>query len=72
VAALAEGMNLYNQRLLRVCRDRSLECVDLEQALPKEARIFYDDAHFTEAGARLVAKVFAQYLRSTAPFLKEI
>ena len=70
-AALAEGMNRYNERLLQVCRDERLECVDLEKAIPKHLSMFYDDAHFTEAGSQKVAEVFARYLRSRAPFLRE-
>lgn len=70
-AALADGMNQYNQRLLQLCRDEHVECVDLEAVVPKERRMFYDDAHFTEAGSRQVAETFSRYLRSKPPFLRE-
>jgi hypothetical protein len=65
-------MNMYNQKLLQLCRDHALECVDLEKELLKDTRTFYDDAHFTETGAQQVAGVFAGYLLSKAPFLKQI
>ena len=48
VEALAAGMKLYNDALRRVCRDRGTECIDVAARLPKEAAIFWDDAHFTE------------------------
>lgn len=69
--ALAEGMNLYNQRLLAVCHDEQVECVDLEKAIPKQRAMFYDDVHFTEKGSQLVAESFGRYLRSIPPFLAE-
>jgi len=60
--SLASGMELYNQTLLQVCRDRGVACIDLAAALPKDTTIFYDDAHFNEAGSRRVAEVLAHYL----------
>jgi len=71
-AALADGMRSYNERLLRLCAEERWECVDLEREIPKDGRMFYDDAHFTEAGSKQVARVFARYFRSTAPFHKKV
>lgn len=68
IEALAEGMTRYNETLLDVCRAGGLECLDLEKDVPKDTGIFYDDVHFTEAGARHVAGVFARYFASGAPF----
>ncbi len=62
VAALAEGMRRYNERLLEVCRQRGAECFDLAARLPRDATVFWDDAHFTEEGARRVAELVAGYL----------
>jgi len=62
VKALAKGMNLYNQSLLRLCQDYDFECIDLEKLLPKDTSIFYDDVHFNENGAKEVAGVVARYL----------
>ncbi len=71
VEAMAQGIALYNQKLLEVCRQRQVECLDLAAALPKDATIFYDDLHFNENGAAQVAQVIADYLLSRPPF-KEI
>lgn len=54
--ALAEGMKLYNEALLEVCGERKVSCIDLAKKLPKTTESFYDDVHFNESGARLVAK----------------
>jgi lysophospholipase L1-like esterase len=62
VAALAEGMGRYNERLRQVCRERG---VDLARRPPRDASVFYDDAHFTEEGARQVAEIVAQHLATT-------
>ena len=61
-AALAEGMARYNETLLEVCRVRGLPCVDLAAKLPRDTRSFYDDCHFNESGARLVAAHVARAL----------
>lgn len=68
VEALEEGIYLYNQRLIEVCRKRGVECLDLANQLPKDTSVFYDDCHFNEPGARKVAGIIAQYLLQSPPF----
>ena len=65
--ALAEGMALYNETLLKTCRERGAECVDLAPLVPKDSTAFYDDCHFNEGGARLVAEALAGYMKATTP-----
>lgn len=65
---LARGVDAYNERLLSVCRRLQLECVDVARYIPKTLDIFYDDVHFTEKGAALVAEVVAAHLKSHVPF----
>lgn len=55
--ALALGMEMFNQTLLTICHERGAFCIDLAKAVPKDARYFYDDMHFSEEGARKVAEV---------------
>jgi lysophospholipase L1-like esterase len=62
VGALAQGMRLYNERLLRVCRWRDADCFDLAKHVPRTAEFFWDDVHFTEAGSRRVAELVAGHL----------
>lgn len=67
VEALAVGMKLYNDALRRVCRDRGTECIDVAARLPKDTAVFWDDAHFTEEGARRVAEIVAGHLLEREP-----
>jgi lysophospholipase L1-like esterase len=60
--ALERAMAAYNQTLLRVCRERGLDCVDAAALLPADEALFYDDLHFTEAGSRRLAEVLAAHL----------
>ena len=67
VGALAGGMARYNQTLLRVCREREIDCLDAASLLPRDTRVFWDDAHFTEEGARRLAERMAEFLLSRVP-----
>lgn len=68
VGPLAVAMQRYNEVLLDVCKQRQLPCLDLAPAIPKDTTMFYDDTHFTEAGARAVATAIVQHLRQLVPF----
>lgn len=68
-ADLASAIDLFNQTLLQTCREDGLECYDLAAAFPKDLSVFYDDCHLSEAGARRVAHILADYLSSREPFL---
>jgi hypothetical protein len=65
VKALAEGMARYNQVTLDVCRTRGMECIDLAAKLPKDLSVFYDDEHFNDRGARMVAEIVSDHLFTT-------
>ena len=65
--ALAEAMTIYNEALRAVCRERVVECVEMADMVPKTAKVFYDDAHFTEYGSAIVAERLAEYLLNTEP-----
>jgi hypothetical protein len=64
VEALEEGMERYNETLLDVCRRRGIECINLASRLEKNTTIFYDDCHFNESGARMVAEILSNSLLS--------
>jgi lysophospholipase L1-like esterase len=64
---LGETMKLYNDALRDVCRKRGVECVNMANMLPKTRQVFYDDAHFTEYGAAMVAERLAEYLLANEP-----
>lgn len=56
LAALREAMDQYNETLKQVCAEQGVPCVDLSPLNGSEA-YFYDDCHFTEAGAEAVARL---------------
>jgi lysophospholipase L1-like esterase len=62
--ALAEGCSLYNEATLRVAQRTGALAFDLASVVPRTREMFYDDMHFTEAGARLVAEAVAVFLRA--------
>ena len=71
IEALAEGMRRFNDALLEVCRELpGIEAIDLASTVPKDESVFYDDAHFTEAGERLVADVVAAHLARLPPYAR--
>ena len=42
--------------------------MDLAAAIPKDRSMFYDDAHFTELGAKKIAETIADELKRRSPF----
>jgi len=60
--AMLRALTAYNQETLDFCADRHLSCIDLASELPKQATFFYDDAHFSDAGAAAVATILARHL----------
>jgi hypothetical protein len=62
VEALAEGLKMYNETLLRICYTKNVTCIDLESQLSKDTSNFYDDVHFNETGSQNVATVLGEYL----------
>ncbi|MBN1434318.1 SGNH/GDSL hydrolase family protein [Candidatus Fermentibacterales bacterium] len=57
-------LDVFNLELLAVCAEQDVPCLDLAAVVPHSEDYFYDAMHFTEAGAELVG-------RSLAAFLKE-
>lgn len=48
-----------NTSLMQVCSSAALSCIDLAASIPRNLDAFYDDMHFNEHGARLVARALA-------------
>ncbi|HUL01639.1 MAG TPA: SGNH/GDSL hydrolase family protein [Gemmatimonadales bacterium] len=68
VGSLERAMRRYNEALLAVCRERGLDCVDAAPRLARDTTTMYDDMHFNEEGARLLAGLLADHFRSRSPF----
>ena len=65
---LAACMKLYNEKLLQLCQQLNVEAIDLASMLPQSLEVFYDDCHFTDLGAELVANVVVDYLKNKPSF----
>ena len=64
--ALRRAMDQYNAALATVCAESDTPCVDLSSMNGQET-FFYDDCHFTNAGAREAARLITDWLL-THPF----
>ena len=71
-AKVEEGMNgqmfselltLYNSKLIEICKIKSTAIVDLAEIMPKNSLYYYDQTHFTNEGAELVATIVAQRMK---------
>ena len=60
VAALSQSLSLLNKTLIDVSNGLSANCIDLSSMNGRE-EFFYDDCHFTEAGATEVARQVAAW-----------
>lgn len=52
-SALNEGMKKFNEALKETCSKNNIEYIELN--LPKNTTVFYDDYHFNESGAIIMA-----------------
>jgi lysophospholipase L1-like esterase len=59
-----ELMKLYNQVLKQVAAKNQVLLIDLAAEMPKSSSCFYDTAHFTNEGCRLVAQIIEPQLTS--------
>jgi len=65
--ASIEGMKRYNDVVRSFAREHGVECVDLAAVLDGDESAFYDDCHFTEHGAELVARAWLDVLARPPP-----
>lgn len=57
-------METYNQALRDYCKTREIHCIDLANLLPKDKKNYYDQIHFTNAGASLIGDIIYQDLKN--------
>jgi lysophospholipase L1-like esterase len=58
-------LDIYNKTLLETCAKERVECFDLASAIPHNDSYFYDNGHFNERGAALVAEQVAAFLKQS-------
>jgi lysophospholipase L1-like esterase len=61
VDVLHRGIKLYNSTLINFCREQGYAYIDLAKEIPQDTTVFYDDCHFTEAGAEKIAEIISHY-----------
>ena len=61
VGAGRVGIEKYNEALMRICENLSVECIDTS-SMHGDERFFYDDFHFNEAGAAELARIIADHV----------
>jgi hypothetical protein len=59
---LVQAMARYNQTLLDACSSGGLECYDRATRVPKDESAMFDDCHFNENVAHIVAGLLAGHL----------
>jgi len=64
----ARLLETLNARLLDTCLRRGFQCLDLASEVPRSLEFFYDDLHFNDRGASLVAGEIA---KAVLPRLRE-
>jgi len=60
-------LEMYNDAMRRVARDRGVLLVDAAVQMPKDSRLYYDLMHFTNEGAALLGDIVGNALE---PYLK--
>lgn len=55
--ALAQGMDVFNDKLTEVAQTEGVHVIDLARILPKDTTVFYDWCHYNKSGALKVANV---------------
>jgi hypothetical protein len=56
-------IGIYNDKMKAVCEMKSVPCIDLESMMPKNSLYYYDQTHYTNEGAEIVAELVAQKMK---------
>lgn len=64
IETLSEGIQRYNEKLLSICKELNVPCLDLASKVPKSREFFYDDCHLNEKGSLLVAEIVFDFLEN--------
>lgn len=71
-AKVEEGMNggllsdligLYNNRITKACKNKSVPYINLAVLMPKNSLYYYDQTHYTNEGAAMVAMLIAEEMK---------
>ena len=67
-AQFAQVLQKFNGRLRSICAENNFKLIDLDRAMPKDKRLFYDYYHFTEYGAEKAAQFVSSKIKHWAVF----
>lgn len=56
-------LKLYNDKVIHVCRTKAIPFIDLAAMMPKNSLYYYDQTHFTNEGAEMVAGLIKEKMR---------
>jgi hypothetical protein len=60
---LFDLLSLYNAEVKKVCEEKSIQCIDLAAMMPRNSLYYYDQTHYTNEGALVVAQLVQQKLK---------
>jgi hypothetical protein len=60
-----KGLQLYNDKIRQVAARRNIKLIDLEKALPKTTRYFYDDVHYKTPAYDIITAEISKGLENT-------
>lgn len=71
-AKVEEGMNgellsallgLYNDKIIEICETKAIPFIDLAAMMPKNSLYYYDQTHFNNEGAEMVARLVEEKMK---------
>lgn len=65
-----QGMEVYNETVRKIAKDRNILLIDLEKKIPKTLDYFYDDCHYNDIAYPVIAKEISSELLKLSLFKK--
>jgi hypothetical protein len=60
---LSDLIGRYNDRMTKTCEKKLVPCINLNQLMPKNSLYYYDQTHYTNEGAAMVAMLIAEEMK---------
>lgn len=58
-ATAVRGMDLYNESIREIAKERNIPLIDLEKEIPKSLEFFYDEVHYRDKTFDIIAEYVA-------------
>ena len=56
------GINLYNNKIKQIAKEKNVELIDLEKKIPKSLDYFYDDVHYQDKAYDVIVEYLTEEL----------